>query len=388
MTYRSWLALFLTASLSATAFAGCASDEATPADDTAATTDDSEDELKALIITDKDNKKTFNVKYGQTVTVKLTSNASTGYEWKILATDKSFGYPSSTVVSPGTAVGGAGYTKLVWKTNNPFAVGQHTVTLGYQRADATADAKIKTFTFTVIVADKSTDAGAAEGKSCGGYANTPCAAGLRCEFGTTPAGAAGSLTGVCKKPPVSECVVGGCSGQLCVEDSAGGGISTCEWKDEYACYKAATCARQKDGACGWTASTALDACLAGGGTGAPGAFCGGIGNIQCPAGQTCQIEATHPDAGGTCILAGETLGKPCGAIRSIGFVACNAGEFCSYTLANICGRADATGTCAVQPTSCPVGCPAPANQPCGCDGQKYCNECEANKAGVSIVACE
>ncbi len=56
------------------------------------------------------------------------------------------------------------------------------------------------------------------------------------------------------------CYVGGCSGQICSDDP--GAISTCEWRDEYACYQTATCERQSDGQCGWTATAELDACLA------------------------------------------------------------------------------------------------------------------------------
>src|SRR5512133_189399 len=45
--------------------------------------------------------------------------------------------------------------------------------------------------------------------------------------------------------PSSEaaCKVGGCSSQLCVEP-ADPGISTCEWRDAYACYRTAACERQ------------------------------------------------------------------------------------------------------------------------------------------------
>lgn len=57
------------------------------------------------------------------------------------------------------------------------------------------------------------------------------------------------------------CVRGGCSGQLCV-DEGDGGVSTCEYRPEYACYRDAICARQPSGACGWTPSPALAACLA------------------------------------------------------------------------------------------------------------------------------
>ncbi len=58
------------------------------------------------------------------------------------------------------------------------------------------------------------------------------------------------------------CRVSGCSGELCVgpDDS---GISICVWREEYACYRGATCERQADGACGWTMTPELSACLGG-----------------------------------------------------------------------------------------------------------------------------
>src|SRR3989344_7366167 len=46
------------------------------------------------------------------------------------------------------------------------------------------------------------------------------------------------------------CYVGGCSSQICSEDKDA--VSTCEYKEEYACYKAAKCERQTSGQCGWT----------------------------------------------------------------------------------------------------------------------------------------
>jgi hypothetical protein len=56
------------------------------------------------------------------------------------------------------------------------------------------------------------------------------------------------------------CYVGGCSGQVCSDHE--GVITTCQWQPEYACYADATCERQVDGACGWTQTDELDACLA------------------------------------------------------------------------------------------------------------------------------
>lgn len=68
---------------------------------------------------------------------------------------------------------------------------------------------------------------------------------------------------IAEKPPVSTpqaaCYRGGCSGQLCTDKPDM--VSTCEWREEYACYKDAVCERQANGQCGWTESAALNACL-------------------------------------------------------------------------------------------------------------------------------
>lgn len=61
-------------------------------------------------------------------------------------------------------------------------------------------------------------------------------------------------------PQGGSCVVGGCSNQLCTEGPQSAG-STCEWREEYACYRDATCERQSDGKCGWTQTPELTACL-------------------------------------------------------------------------------------------------------------------------------
>jgi len=57
------------------------------------------------------------------------------------------------------------------------------------------------------------------------------------------------------------CVKGGCSGTACIEEG-NDLMTTCEWKDEYACYQTATCERQPSGECGWTETAELTACLA------------------------------------------------------------------------------------------------------------------------------
>lgn len=73
--------------------------------------------------------------------------------------------------------------------------------------------------------------------------------------------AAGVLgCGVGRATDPASCQVGGCSGQLCF--APGNDLaSTCEWRNEYACYRTARCERQAGGACGWTSTPELQQCL-------------------------------------------------------------------------------------------------------------------------------
>ncbi len=59
-----------------------------------------------------------------------------------------------------------------------------------------------------------------------------------------------------------QCARGGCSGQLCVEASMADQIvSTCEYREEYGCYRVASCEAQSDGKCGFTETEELATCL-------------------------------------------------------------------------------------------------------------------------------
>ncbi len=65
-------------------------------------------------------------------------------------------------------------------------------------------------------------------------------------------------------PPVlaGACAVGGCSSQLCGEAAdMEGMVTTCEYREEYACYQTAKCERQATGQCGWTETPELAMCL-------------------------------------------------------------------------------------------------------------------------------
>lgn len=79
-----------------------------------------------------------------------------------------------------------------------------------------------------------------------------CAPGTHCEV------VDGAASCVADQP--APCVRTGCSGQICSDQEV---FTTCEWREEYACYRSATCERQADGTCGWTMTPELQACLAG-----------------------------------------------------------------------------------------------------------------------------
>ncbi len=76
---------------------------------------------------------------------------------------------------------------------------------------------------------------------------------------TNPAAPSGSVQG---EPYVGEgCVISGCSRQVCGDVAdMNGGVTTCEWKEEYACYASARCERQGNGQCGWTETAELTQC--------------------------------------------------------------------------------------------------------------------------------
>lgn len=64
---------------------------------------------------------------------------------------------------------------------------------------------------------------------------------------------------VTSSSPLGTCYVGGCSSQICSDQKDV--ASTCEFREEYACYKTAECKRQADGKCGWTDTKELRSCL-------------------------------------------------------------------------------------------------------------------------------
>ena len=65
--------------------------------------------------------------------------------------------------------------------------------------------------------------------------------------------------GVCTpKETKGECVVSGCSGEICADDYWD---SACVWEDAYACLKLASCGTLADGSCGWITNEKYYECL-------------------------------------------------------------------------------------------------------------------------------
>lgn len=87
------------------------------------------------------------------------------------------------------------------------------------------------------------------------------------------------------------CRATGCSGQICSDRDV---MSTCEWREDYACYKFSACERQTNGACGWTQTKAFLNCKDTQGDTKP--------NVT-PTRQTCQPRPSCLDHTPRCMIA-------------------------------------------------------------------------------------
>lgn len=55
------------------------------------------------------------------------------------------------------------------------------------------------------------------------------------------------------------CIISGCAAEVCSEQDV---VTPCLWREAFVCFRDARCERQPDGACGWTQTSELKACLA------------------------------------------------------------------------------------------------------------------------------
>jgi inhibitor of cysteine peptidase len=101
----------------------------------------------------EDDGQTIPAKVGQKVVLELDANPTTGFDWIIVRTDRSFGYGEKSFAAAEPGVGSGGTTTITWQTVNPIEslVGKHTVNLEYKRSWETTTPPAKTFSFTVDV---------------------------------------------------------------------------------------------------------------------------------------------------------------------------------------------------------------------------------------------
>lgn len=111
-------------------------------------------EPKGLEITWADTGGSFEVVEGYDVIVRLPASPSTGYDWHVTSTNRTFGYPAeSHFEESDDADGNEGFRVLTWRTQGPgplSKVGTHHVGLEYREAAPEA-APYTTFDFTVKV---------------------------------------------------------------------------------------------------------------------------------------------------------------------------------------------------------------------------------------------
>lgn len=88
------------------------------------------------------------------------------------------------------------------------------------------------------------------------------------------------------------CKLAGCGNQLCVNADEDDIFTTCEWREEYACYEDARCEKQADGDCGWTETPELASCLAD--KGVPTNSCA---VVLCPTNTRCEDGRCIPPEG-------------------------------------------------------------------------------------------
>ena len=222
----SLLALFGLVFVASSSMVACAasSDDDSPA--TEGTANGADEEVKAAVIGESQNKKTVDVQLGRSFNIALESNGSTGYSWSVKG-ESDLGKPKqSTIPGDASRPGAPGTQKFSFSTKGA-SVGAHTIKLEYQRPWAELSPPAKTFEVTINVTD------ATKAKKCGGFVGFTCAATEYCEFPAAAACGMADQQGTCTAKgdfcPQFISTVCGCDGKEygngCFANAAGASVA-------------------------------------------------------------------------------------------------------------------------------------------------------------------
>lgn len=96
--------------------------------------------------------KTVELAAGQSMTLSLGANATTGFDWSVTKAPAALGTPEMTYVQGGTQMGAPGTRKLTWTLKSALPAGEHAVELAYARSFEKGVAPFKTFKLKVRAA--------------------------------------------------------------------------------------------------------------------------------------------------------------------------------------------------------------------------------------------
>ena len=187
-----------------------------------------------LVLQEADSGRTFIVVEGQRVVVRLDSNPSTGYGWRVVATDKSLGYPQESYEPSGVVMPGSGGVQtFTWETKGPFSlVGEHQVKLAYLRPWETSVPPVRQFAFNLKILPYR--------PGCGNPDADPSCQKAKDEASCTLHGGHWTVAGLAPTPScICPTVDAGCP---CASPRDCMGMCTTPWGSDGACdASAATC---------------------------------------------------------------------------------------------------------------------------------------------------